>query len=202
MPVTHGLNYIINIMLICAIIGMCVKIFFGNMTSKDGTYGRANSTIWGYGIVSLSILTLVFVSYAIHDKINTLETSQGTTTTFGGILKFIKSFLASSGPAAISIVILFWIIDLNVTYYQRINKGQVATEYYQLSAGTSFLFVFQIILLFQYLKMFINNKTGNGDANSAMTQARLSFATYFVTMLNVIVVAMMTIILKFFSTDG
>ena len=172
------------------------------MTSKDGTYGRANSTIWGYGIVSLSILTLVFVSYAIHDKINTLETSQGTTTTFGGILKFIKSFLASSGPAAISIVILFWIIDLNVTYYQRINKGQVATEYYQLSAGTSFLFVFQIILLFQYLKMFINNKTGNGDANSAMTQARLSFATYFVTMLNVIVVAMMTIILKFFSTDG
>ena len=69
----NGYGYIINVMLICSIIGMCIKIFFGNMTSVDGTYGRANSTIWGYGVVGFSVLTIMFVSYAIHNKISIIE---------------------------------------------------------------------------------------------------------------------------------
>ena len=199
--INHGYMYLINSMLLCAIIGMCIKIFFGNMTSVDGSYGRANSTIWGYGVVGFSILTIMFISYAIHNKISIVE-----KTGVYGILAFIKSFLSSSGPGMLTIIILFWIVDLNVSYYDRINKGQVAKEYYQLSAGTSFLFVFQIILLFQYIKSYIKIKTGNytasGDENIELTQGRLSFATYFVIAINLVIVGMMTIILKFFSTDG
>ena len=194
----NGYGYLINSMLLCAIIGMCIKIFFGNMTSVDGTYGRANSTIWGYGVVGFSILTIMFISYAIHNKISIIE-KKGLY----GIIDFIKSFLTSSGPAMLTIIILFWIVDLNVSYYDRINKGQVAKEYYQLSAGTSFLFVFQIILLFQYIKSYISIKTGtSNDEDAALTQGRLSFATYFVIAINLVIVGMMTIILKFFSTDG
>jgi len=194
----NGYGYLINSMLLCAIIGMCIKIFFGNMTSVDGTYGRANSTIWGYGVVGFSILTIMFISYAIHNKISIIE-KKGLY----GIIDFIKSFLTSSGPAMLTIIILFWIVDLNVVYYDRINKGQVAKEYYQLSAGTSFLFVFQIILLFQYIKSYISIKTGtSNDEDAALTQGRLSFATYFVIAINLVIVGMMTIILKFFSTDG
>ena len=194
----NGYGYLINSMLLCAIIGMCIKIFFGNMTSVDGTYGRANSTIWGYGVVGFSILTIMFIGYAIHNKISIIE-KKGLY----GIIDFIKSFLTSSGPAMLTIIILFWIVDLNVVYYDRINKGQVAKEYYQLSAGTSFLFVFQIILLFQYIKSYISIKTGtSNDEDAALTQGRLSFATYFVIAINLVIVGMMTIILKFFSTDG
>jgi hypothetical protein len=194
----NGYGYIINGMLICAIIGMCIKIFFGNTTSKDGTFGRANSTIWGYGLVGFSILTVMFVSYAIHNKIAIIE-KRGLS----GIIGFIKSFLTSSGPGMLAIIILFWIVDLNVAYFDRINKGPVAKEYYQLSAGTSFLFVFQIILIFQYLKLYINIKTKNSnDDTPALTLSRLSFASYFVTSINLVVTGMMTIILKFFSTDG
>ena len=194
----NGYGYVINVMLLLSIIGMCIKIFFGNMTSNDGTYGRANSTIWGYGVVGLAILTVTFVSYAIHNKISVIE-KKGTS----GILDFVKSFLSSSGPSVLTIVILFWIINLNVSYFDRINKGQVAAEYYQLNAGTSFLFMFQIILLFQYLKSYIQIKTGiSTDPDAELTQNRLSFATYFVTSINLVVVVMMTIILKFFSTDG
>jgi hypothetical protein len=196
--INHGYMYLINSMLLCAIIGMCIKIFFGNMTSVDGSYGRANSTIWGYGVVGFSILTITFISYAIHNKISIVD-KKGIY----GVIDFIKSFLSSSGPGMLTIIILFWIVDLNVSYYDRINKGQVAKEYYQLSAGTSFLFVFQIILLFQYLKSYINIKTGNStDENPELTQGRLSFATYFVIAINLVIVGMMTIILKFFSTDG
>jgi len=194
----NGYGYIINIMLISALVGMCIKIFFGNSTSADGTFGRANSAIWGYSVVGLSILTIMFVSYAIHNKVSIIE-KKGAS----GIIDFIKGFLTSSGPAMLTIIILFWIVNLNVDYFSRINKGQVASEYYQLSAGTSFLFVFQIILLFQYLKSYIQLKTGTAtDPDAAITQTRLSFATYFVTIINMVVVIMMTIILKFFSTDG
>ena len=148
-------------------------------------------------MVSLSILTVMFVSFAIHDRIRNIE-KKGSS----GIIDFIKSFLTSSGPAMLTIITLLWIITLNVINYISINKGSVAKEYYQLSAGTSFLFLAQIICLFQYLKLYIAAKTqtGKGDVGADLT--RISFASYFITAINIIVVGMMTIILEFFSTDG
>jgi len=167
-----GFNYIINTMLLVAIVGMCIKIFFGNNTSSDGTYGRANSTIYGYGVVAFAVLTVMFVSFAIHERIGQIEKKKGMT----GIMDFIKSFFNSSAPSIITIIILGWIIALNTNYYERINMGKVATEYYQLSAGTSFLFMFQIVCLFQYLRLYIKNKTGTSDdKDGAQTQNRLAF---------------------------
>ena len=194
-----GFEYIINSMLIIAIIGMCVKIFFGNNTSADGSYGRANSTIYGYGIVAFAILTVMFVSFAIHERIGKIEKKGGVI----GIIAFLKSFMKSSAPSILTIVVLGWIISLNVTFYDRINKGQVASEYFQLSAGTSFLFMFQIVCLFHYLKLYINSKTGTStEKDPVETMSRVAFATYFIVAINLIVVGMMTIILNFFSTDG
>jgi len=194
-----GPEYIINAMLIFAIIGMIIKVFFGNVTSQDGTYGRASSTIWGYGIVSFAILTIMFVSFALHDKIARIEMKG-----IYGIFSFLKSFLTSSGPSILTVVILLWIVALNTFYFTRINKGQVASEYFQLSAGTSFLFIFQIICLFQYLKLYIALKTGTAEkpAESEVSLSRISFAVYFITSINLVVTAMMTIMLQFFSTDG
>lgn len=192
-----GPEYIINAMLIIAIIGMIIKIFFGNMTSQDGTYGRASSTIWGYGIVSFAILTIMFLSFSLHDKIARIE-NKG----IHGIISFIKSFLTSSGPSILTVIILLWIVALNTFYFKRINKGQVASEYFQLSAGTSFLFIFQIVCLFQYLKLFIAIKTKTAEKQAEVDLTRISFAVYFITSINLVVTAMMTIILQFFSTDG
>jgi hypothetical protein len=198
----NGLGYVIDSMLIFAIIGMCVKILFGNNTSVDGSYGRANSAIWGYGMVAFAILTAMFVSLAIQDKIRAIN-SPGETV---GVIKFLKAFLTSSGSSILTIVTLFIIITLNLSFYKRINKGSVAKEYYQLSAGTSFLFVFQIVCLFQYLRTSIKIQTNTANSDEAKdivkNQNRLSFASYFICFINIVVVGMMTIILEFFSTDG
>ena len=195
-----GFEYVINSMFLFAVIGMCIKIFFGSATSADGTYGPANTIIYGYGIVALSVLTVMFVSYAVHDRIGRIE-QKGKVES---ILKFLKSFLTSSAPSLLTILILFWIITLNIGYFKQINMGAVATEYYHLSAGTSFLFVFQIVCLFQYLKVFIQIKTDpkNAGPDAVTNQGRIAFATYFIIAINLIVVGMMTIILQFFSTDG
>jgi hypothetical protein len=196
-----GMEYVINSMLMISIVGMCIKIFFGNNTSADGTYGRANSTIYGYGLVAMAVITVMFVSFAIHDRIGRIENKGGIS----GIIAFLKSFITSSAPSMLTVIILGWIVALNIMFYERINKGHVASEYYQLSAGTSFLFMFQIICLFQYLKLYINVKTKNldgDDTNPVQTMGRISFATFFISAINLIVVGMMTIILTFFSTDG
>lgn len=194
-----GFEYVINSMFIFAVIGMCVKIFFGSATSSDGSYGPANTIIYGYGVVALAVLTVMFVSFAIHDRVGRIENRKKTES----IMRFLKSFLSSSTPCLLTIIILFWIITLNITYFKQINMGMVAKEYYQLSTGTSFLFVFQIICLFQYLKLFIKTKVeGNGCQDDVRTQGRIAFATYFIVSINLIVVGMMNIILQFFSTDG
>jgi hypothetical protein len=195
-----GFDYLINSMLICAIMGMAIKVFFGNVTSPDGSYGRANATIWGYGLVAIAILVVMFINYAIHDKVMRIE-KKGAT----GIIDFLKAFLSSSMPSFLTVVILLWIVALNTFYYTQINKGGVAKEYYQLSAGTSLLFVFQIVCIFQLLKSYISIKLKEKTEDPggvAVTQSRVTIATYFIASVNLIVAGMMTIILMFFSTDG
>lgn len=199
--VRNGLTYVIDSMLIFSIIGLCIKVLFGNNTSTDGTYGRANSAIWGYGIVALSLLVVMFVNYAIHSKIDAIKKPVINLTSITGILDFVKSFVSSFAPFAVTIVCLFWIITINVNYFKKINQGSVATEYYQLSSGTSFLFGLQIICLFLYLKTYIKNEIQqSNELQSSLT--RYQFATYFIGMINIIITGMMTITLQFFSTDG
>jgi hypothetical protein len=201
-----GFDYIINSMMLISIVGMCIKIFFSAEKTADGTSGPANAVIYGYGIVALAILTVMFISYGIHDRIDTIE-NRGKQNNMKGklanMIGFLKSFLTSSGPSILTISVLVWIISLNMSYYKKINKGMVADEFYQLSTGTTYLFVFQIICLFQYLKLFIEGKMDKKkQAENAQSQGRIAFATYFITMINLIIVGMMTIILQFFSTDG
>ena len=195
-----GFEYIINGMFLFAVIGMCVKIFFSSEISADGSYGPATTLIYGYGIMTMAILTVMFVSYAIHDRIGRIE-NKGKIES---IMTFIKSFFTSSAPSILTILVLMWVITLNISYYIQINTGSVAKEYYQLSKGTSFLFVFQVVCLFQYLKLYIKIKMDakNACPDDVTTQGRIAFATYFITAINLIVVGMMTIILQFFSTDG
>lgn len=203
-----GRGYILNSMMLVSIVGMCIKIFFTSdivPAPSDGNTGPANAVIYGYGIVTLAVFTLLFISYGIHDKIGKIE-NKGK---FMNVFTLIKTFLTSSAPAIITIVIFLWIISLNVTYYKQINRGTVASEYYLLSTGTSYLFVFQLTTLFMYLQGYIESKLANFKSDEEKsaeqtdkTQNRLSFATYFLALMNLVIAGMMTIILQFFSTDG
>ena len=66
------------------------------------------------------------------------------------------------------------------------------------------LFLFQIICIFQLIKSYISIKTKTDPDvdGAAVTQSRISIATYFITAISLVVAGMMTIILEFFSTDG
>ena len=74
--------------IILAFTGIVIKIFFEENYSSDGLSGPASTTIWGYGLTSLSLLILIFLSvYLINrfqkkrsegeNEINLLESKTG-----------------------------------------------------------------------------------------------------------------------------
>jgi hypothetical protein len=195
-------RYDINNMIVFAVVGLVIKWFFGNTPSPDGSSGKASATIWGYGVVSLAILGIMIISFALgSDKIRTLGDMS--------FWNFLKGISAESFPSVFTLIILFWIISLNLTYFKKINQALVATEYYTFSNSTTYMLFFQLMALLKYL----NNRIKIGDLlkSSGNTpeltrvkrdNSRLAFGIYFLTFLNLVLTMMMNITLQYFSTDG
>jgi len=180
-------------MMVFAFVGILIKLFFGNNTTADGSSGPASSAVWGYGIVALSILSILFITFALATQMTAV--SQYNT------MDFIMKLINGSQVPFLMLLILVWLISINMTYYKRINEGKVASEYNQFSTVSTILVVVQLIVLFKYLKdAFSTEKGGNGIGSALKSQ--MTSITYILTALNVIFVGMMNIVLAFFSTDG
>jgi hypothetical protein len=196
--------YEINNMIVFAFVGVVIKLFFGGNFSQDGTSGRATSTVWGYGVVVLSILSVMVITFALGAK-------NGPNLSLG-YFSFFKGLLSYSFPSVFTVIVLLWIITMNLTYYTRINQGAVATEYYMFSNATTTLLILQLIALFKYLngKIQYDETLGckgtegeNSECyNLRKGNDRMAFAIYFVTFMNLVLAGIMNIILAYFSTDG
>ena len=178
-------EYLVNNFMAFAIVGIIIKLFFQSNISPDGTSGPANASIWGYGVVSLSIFSIMFLSFALASNMANLEKS---------LLGFIKMLLSDSLPSMVTLLVLTWLIALNVTYFKRINQGKLTDEYKQFSLITTILLVIQLIVLFMFLK---DQTSANPSGSKTM-----GYVVYAITFINVIYIGMMNIILKFFTTDG
>lgn len=184
-------QYDINNMIGFTTVGLLIKLFFGTTTSDDGSSGPASASIWGYGVVALSILSILFITVALATKIIDINKYD--------VLTSLKLLLTKSTPALLTLIVLIWLIVVNVIYFKRINQGRVAGEYYNYSSITTLIVVFQLIALFKYLK---DNMSSLTSAETKMPVDRMAYVIYFLTVLNFIFTGIMTIILEFFSTDG
>ena len=178
-------EYLVNNFMAFAIVGIIIKLFFQSNTSPDGTSGPANASIWGYGVVSLSIFSIMFLSFALASNMANLEKN---------LFGFIKMLFSDSLPSMITLLVLMWLIALNITYFKRINQGKLSDEYKQFSLITTILLVIQLIVLF----MFLRDQTSTNPSGSK----NMGYVVYAITFINVIYIGMMNIILKFFTTDG
>lgn len=177
-------EYVINNLMAFSIVGIIIKLFFKSDITKDGSSGPANSSLWGYGVVSLSVFAVMFLSFSLASNMSNLNKDM-----FG----FIKELLADSLPSLLTLLVLVWLVTLNVTYFKRINQGKVSSEYNQFSNVNTIFLIIQIVVLF----MFLRDQTSDSNAGNKM-----SYVVYILTFVNVILISMMNIILRFFSTDG
>jgi len=178
-------EYLVNNFMAFAIVGIIIKLFFQSNISEDGASGPANASIWGYGVVSLSIFSIMFLSFALASNMANLEKS---------LLGFMKMLFTDSLPSMITLLILVWLITINVTYFKRINQGKLSADYNQFSTITTILLIVQLIVLF----MFLRDQTSVNPSGSKT----MGYVVYAITFLNAIYIGLMNIILKFFSTDG
>jgi len=190
-PSSSNTQYDINNMIGFTIVGILIKLFFGTKT-EDGSSGPASASIWGYGVVTLAILSILVIFLSLASKISILK----TYSVFG----FLEALIKYTLPSVFTLIILIWLITINVIYFKRINQGKVANEYYTYSAITTFIVIFQIITLFKFLTDNVSKI--NKDTVGSVPTSTMAYVTYFLSFLNVIFIGIMTVILKFFSTDG
>jgi len=192
-----SLKYDTTNMMVFAFVGILIKLFFGNKTTADGTSGPASSAVWGYGIVAMSVLAILFITFALATQMTAV--SQYNTMDF--IMKLAKGSLIP----LLMLFILVWLISINLTYYKRINEGKVASEYNQFSTVSTILVVVQLIVLFKYLRDTFMIEKGGPSGEKGLAEAlksQMASITYVLTTLNIIFVGMMNIVVAFFSTDG
>lgn len=171
-----------------AIIGVIIKMFFSNNYSVDGLSGPANANIWGYGIISFSLLGLLFVTYSLTYQ----NTNESVNT-----ISFLQKLFNYSIPSFLLLFILFWLIMLNVSYYTPINKGNISSEFVNYSFVSSFVILIQLFVVYKFIReKFNNNNTQKSMAHS------YKLLSYLLTLSNIILIGIMTIILKYYSTDG
>ena len=55
-------------LVVLAVAGIIVKIFFEENYTKLGTSGPAATTIWGYGLTSISLVLMIFMAIYLTRK--------------------------------------------------------------------------------------------------------------------------------------
>lgn len=174
-------NNNMNILILFGLIfaGIFIKLFLAGHSSE--TTGQASSTIWGYGLATISLFTLMFI--VLSNDLNK-DTSPLTLIYTTGL------------PIFSLIVILIYIISINLSYFRIINKNFVPYEYTTYSNISSILIIFQLMIIFQFSKILLN-KTKNPQYLSKIINI-----TWIFTILNFLLAIIMNIIVKFFTTDG
>ena len=182
--------YDIQIFSFLCILGIVFRMIFARASNDYAT-----ATVWGYGFSVLSLFGLIISSFAISSK---KQLSQG-------ILGFFKNVLATSLPIIFSLVIVTLIILQNISFYDQINSGKVADEYYSFSGISSFLILVQISITINYLLDKLKGNTTTSKNTSDIMSAlasELNSIIIILTLANVTFVGMLQVILKYFSTDG
>jgi hypothetical protein len=173
-----------------ALIGILVKLFFTDKFTDDGSGGPATTAIWGYGSVILSLIGIMVVICALGN----LNKLNNNAQIFSDMI-----------PLLLFIFALCWIFGIYLTYYRRINKGKVATEFYEYAHISTFFVVLQLIILYN----FVRNKqktgeTGNPaiDQLNKFSQIHINGLSYIFTLINFVLGGIMKIIVEYFTTDG
>jgi len=180
--------YDIKMFSFLCILGILIRIIFAG---KDE---YATATVWGYGFSVLALFGLVISSFAMSSKD---QFSQG-------IMGFFKALLKTASPIILTILILSLILFQNISFYDNINSGKVAPQYYQFSGVSGFLILVQACLVINYLMDTLKGRKIEGDAGGIMfaLASELNSIILILTVTNIGFIGILQVILKYFSTDG
>ena len=179
-----------------AVLGLLYRMFFPQTNDMTGNQGPATSTLWAYGISSISLLCILFITYGLANR-NLMDSKNFNPNMKGGVFNNVKYILGEGRVLFMILIVLVFIILLNFTYYQKINIGIIPESFNKFNYVSNLVMLIQFIILFKYIgiTMFKNNN------NPTMANI-ISATTYFLSLINIIFIIIMFILLKYYSTDG
>jgi hypothetical protein len=185
---TRWFEYFLYVLILCGII-------IGTITnslqkSASNTNQILQTTIVGFMTAIIGLLFLMAVSIKFHNmKLG--EVNQP--------IRILSSYIMYSLPSVITIGILLYICVVLLIYRDQIIGGRVADEYYTYSTAANVLLGIQsMILIYHLYKQMLSIHNGKSINFSTTT----SYSIYILGVLNIILVGISQVILKFFSTDG
>ena len=205
------LLYSETIFLTLAYVGIIIKVFFVASPSRDGTMGPASSNIWGYGLVLIAVVGLMYVQYAFlvkgADKLKPVSSENDPGSAKQKLNKLVGgtfSAIIGTVPTLFIITSIMWLIYLNVTHFIMINQGRLSNEYQKYSNASTIMIVLQLFLLGK--KMYEEKIVNEGDPTEVLDAStkvsEFNVFSYLLGILSLIFVLMQNIVLTYFTTDG
>ena len=185
------LPYDVQIFSFLCIVGILAKLILGLVTTDNAT-----ATVYGYGFGVLSLLGLVMTSFAISSKDPESK----------GVKGFFKVIIWNAIPLFLTIILLALILVQNISFYKQINDGRVADEYKQFSGMSSFFIMVQCVLIIKYLTDILlgeqKKESGLSGRIMATLASEMSSIIWILSIINISLIGILQVILKYFSTDG
>ena len=186
-------------LVVLAVAGIIVKIFFEENHTKLGNSGPASTTIWGYGLTAVALFLMVFMAIYISSEKKILEDS-GNESIFK---KYLKILSEGALPVLLTLGLVIYIIVLNYIYFTRINSNKVSDSYPIYSFFSSLLVIVQIGIIIKYMYSILTRiNTKEKDLELKKKESILKGLGLIVTTVNYVFVLIIHILLAFFSTDG
>ena len=112
------------------LIGFVIIALFSSF-SEDGSSGPASSALWGYSLILFSLVGIIFVKIKMTGDKN------------GDVLSYI---IGKGMPIFLLLFNILWLISLNISYFEDINKGIVSKDFYEYSMLNTILIFVQILI--------------------------------------------------------
>lgn len=185
------LPYDVKIFSFLCILGILIRMIFAKVPTDYAT-----ATVYGYSFSILALFGLLISSFAIFYK---SQFSQG-------IMGFFKVILKNAIPVILTIVSLTLILAQSIYYYDRINSGKVATEYFQYSGISSLLILVEVGVVIKFIIDFLGSVNNPKNPNKEGIMAALASEMFSLILIlfvaNLALTGILQVILQFFSTDG
>ncbi len=164
--------------IVAGLVSFIVGFFTQGITSL-------NSYIAGYSILILAIAMMLIIIFN-----NILKVTEASST-----LQTITSILMSSGPFLLMLAVISLVLYLIVKYKNNIIENHVSSGYYSFSNITALLIFIQLYVI--YTNIFTDKFQNTGKIEKVT-----SSIIYLLGVLSSMTVAILYIILKYYTTDG
>ena len=156
------------------------------------------ATIEGLALYSLSTFILMITAYALIDR-----QSIGKP-----ILKVLGHiFLGGGLPIAIFFGLLIWTLTIIIDKKKLIYAGKMPSSFNNFLTVSNGTFFLEILLIYNYISSLIGNKqidTGSDQLNKIkqVIAGQITSFIILLTVINFIIVSILSIISKHYVTDG